>query len=173
MKYIYSVVNDKATLVSRINDNESIITSEILPARVEKPGYKAILKYDEAQGVYWDYVPYTPEELRENEYITNKCVTYEGKTMTVDEANTLWIKYQAENNAKAAELTTLIAAAKATPIKRLSPNAAGTMISKYRHREIIREGIPMPKPSNAPEETMDMEDTINPALIMRRAAAPI
>ena len=59
------------------------------------------------------------------------------------------------------------------PIKRLSQNAAGTMISKYRHREIIREGIPMPKPSNAPEETMDTEDTINPALIMRRAAAPI
>lgn len=114
MKYIYSVVNDKATLVSRINDNESIITSEILPARVEKPGHKAILKYDEAQGVYWDYVPYTPEELRENEYITNKCVTYDGKTMTVDEANTLWIKYQADNNVKAAELTTLIAAAKAT-----------------------------------------------------------
>ena len=34
--------------------------------------------------------------------------------MTVDEANALWIKYQAENNVKAAELTTLIAAAKAT-----------------------------------------------------------
>lgn len=114
MKYIYSVVNNKATLVSRINDDESIIASEILPARVEKPGYKAILKYNEAQGVYWDYIPYTPEELRENEYITNKCVTYDGKTMTVDEANALWIKYQAENNAKAAELTTLIAAAKAT-----------------------------------------------------------
>lgn len=37
MKYIYSVVNDKATLVSRINDGESITVSEILPARVEKP----------------------------------------------------------------------------------------------------------------------------------------
>lgn len=114
MKYIYSVENGKANLVSQIDDTKTIITSEILPARVEKPGYKAILKYDEAQGVYWAYVPYTPEELRENEYVTNKCVTYDGKTMTVDEANALWIKYQAENNAKAAELTTLIAAAKAT-----------------------------------------------------------
>lgn len=113
MKYIYSIENNNATLVSCINDSESITINEILPARIEKPGYKAILKYDDAQGVYWDYVPYTPEELREKEYVTNKCVTYEGKTMTIDEANTLWIKYQAENNAKAAELTTLIAAAKA------------------------------------------------------------
>lgn len=114
MKYIYSVENNKATLISRLNDDESIITSEILPARIEKPGCKAVLKYDEAQGVYWDYIPYTPEELREQEYAINKCVSYDGKVMTVDEANTLWIKYQAENNAKAAELTTLIAAAKAT-----------------------------------------------------------
>lgn len=36
------------------------------------------------------------------------------KFVDTDDANALWIKYQAENNAKATELTTLIAAAKAT-----------------------------------------------------------
>lgn len=113
MKYIYSVKNNNATLISAINDSESIIASELFPARIEKPGYKAILKYDDAQGVYWDYVPYTPEELREKEYATNKCVVYDGKTMTIDEANALWIEYQAENNTKATELTVFIAAAKA------------------------------------------------------------
>lgn len=113
MKYVYSVKGNKATVISGMDDSESIITSEIFPARIEKPGYKAILKYDDAQGVYWDYIPYTPEELREKEYVINKCVIYDGKTMTIDEANTLWIKYQAENNVKAAELTALIAAAKA------------------------------------------------------------
>lgn len=52
-------------------------------------------------------------ELRERMYETEKCITYAGELLTVDEANKRWQEYQAEGNAKAAELTALIAAAKA------------------------------------------------------------
>lgn len=114
MKYIYSVENNKANLIGQIGDTNSIITSDILPARVQKDGYKAILRYDESQGVYWDYVPYTNEELREQAYRTTKCISYDGKVMTVDEANKLWYQYQAEGSQKAAELTALILSVKNT-----------------------------------------------------------
>ena len=56
----------------------------------------------------------TPEELRERAYETDKVISYEGKMLTVDEANRKWQEYQAEGNSNANELTTLIANAKAT-----------------------------------------------------------
>lgn len=51
----------------------------------------------------------TPEELRERAYETDKVISYEGKMLTVDEANRKWQEYQAEGNNKANELTTMIA----------------------------------------------------------------
>lgn len=70
--------------------------------------------YDETDGIHWEYIPLTPTELRERAYETVKCVTYENEQLTVDEANKKWQEYQAEGNEKAAEITALIAAAKAS-----------------------------------------------------------
>ena len=46
------------------------------------------------------------------------------------------------------------------------------MTATYLNIDIIREGIPLPSPSSAPEAVTDTEDTINPALIILKAAAP-
>ena len=91
-----------------------LIEQETYPARVDHPNTHAVLSYSEAEGIHWEYIPYTPEELRERAYETDKVISYEGKMLTVDEANRKWQEYQAEGNSKANELTTLIANAKAT-----------------------------------------------------------
>lgn len=87
---------------------------ESTPARVDHPNTHAVLSYSEAEGIHWEYIPYTPKELRERVYETEKIISYEGDMLTVDEANRKWQEYQAEGNSKANELTTLIANAKAT-----------------------------------------------------------
>ena len=38
------------------------------------------------------------------------------------------------------------------PNARLSRNAAGTIITRYLHSDIISDGTPFPSPSSAPEE---------------------
>ena len=37
---------------------------------------------------------------------------------------------------------------------------------------MIKEGPPIPNPSNAPQEMMETEETTNPILIIRRAVLP-
>ena len=56
--------------------------------------------------------------------------------------------------------------------KWLKRKAAGIISTVYRSREITREGLPIPKPSRAPLEMTDTEETINPTLIMRKAMLP-
>ena len=46
------------------------------------------------------------------------------------------------------------------------------MISTYLHREMIREGVPFPKPSSAPQAVTDTAETRKPALMIRRAVFP-
>ena len=55
---------------------------------------------------------------------------------------------------------------------RLSRNAAGIITTMNLHSEIISDGTPLPSPSSEPEAVTDTDDTINPALIMRRAVSP-
>ena len=50
--------------------------------------------------------------LREQAYELEKCVEWNGSMITVDEANNMFLEYEAEGNKKAEELTRLIAAAK-------------------------------------------------------------
>lgn len=54
-----------------------------------------------------------PKEQREKAYNTEKVIAWDGSTLTVTEAATLWQYYAAEGSDKATELQTLIAAAKA------------------------------------------------------------
>ena len=70
------------------------------------------MSHNETDGIYWEYIPLTPSELRERAYETVKCITYENEQLTVDEANKKWQDYQAEGNEKATVLTQLIHTAK-------------------------------------------------------------
>ena len=112
--YIYTIKDNKAVLLGQQSSYDQLIEQETYPARADHPNTHAVLSYSEAEGIHWEYIPYTPEELRERAYETDKVISYEGNMLTVDEANRKWQEYQAEGNSKANELTTMIANAKAT-----------------------------------------------------------
>ena len=112
--YIYTIKDNKATLLGQQGSYDQLIEQETYPARIDHPNTHAVLSYSEADGIHWEYIPYTPKELREHVYETEKIISYEGDMLTVDEANRKWQEYQAESNSKANELTRLIANAKAT-----------------------------------------------------------
>lgn len=120
--YIYTTTNNKATLISQQSNYDQIISQETYPARIDHPNTHSILSYNETEGIHWEYVPYTPKEIRERLYETEKIISYEGDMLTVDEANRKWQEYQAEGNTKANELTVLIANAKTT-IREQYPDA--------------------------------------------------
>ena len=121
--YIYTIKDNAAALVGQ-REFDQIITQDTFPARIEHPNTRAELRYSPEKGVYWEYIPYTPRELRERAYETEKVITFENELMTVDEANKRWQEYQAENNAKSSELTALIAAAKAAVRERYPDEVA-------------------------------------------------
>ena len=110
--YIYSIHDNKATLISQVADSDQLITLETYPARIDHPNTHAVLSYSEVEGIHWEYIPLTPRELREKAYETRKVISFEDELMTIDEANKRWQEYQAESNSKASELTNLIASAK-------------------------------------------------------------
>ena len=113
IKYIYQINGSKAELINKMESYDRLITAETYPAREYHENTHAILSYNEEQGVHWEYIPFTPEELREQAYETESLIEWGGIMMTVDEANDMFLKYDAEGNTKANELTTLIAVAKA------------------------------------------------------------
>ena len=112
MKYIYQINGTKAELINKTESYDRLITAETYPAREYHENTHAVLSYNEEQGIHWEYIPYTPKELRERVYETEKIISYDGDMLTVDEANRKWQEYQAEGNTKATELTVLISAAK-------------------------------------------------------------
>ena len=120
--YIYTIKDNKATLLGQQGSYDQLIEQEIYPAQVDHPNTHAVLSYSETEGIHWEYIPYIPKELRERVYETEKIISYEDDMLTVDEANRKWQEYQAEGNSKANELTTLIANAKAM-IRRQYPDA--------------------------------------------------
>ena len=113
MQYIYQINGTKAELINKTESYDRLITAETYPAREYHENTHAVLSYNETDGIHWKYIPYTPKELRERVYETEKIISYEGDMLTVDEANRKWQEYQAEGNSKANKLTTLIANAKA------------------------------------------------------------
>ena len=52
---------------------DQLIEQETYPARVDHPNTHAVLSYSEADGIHWEYIQYTPEELRERAYETDKA----------------------------------------------------------------------------------------------------
>ena len=112
MIYIYKINGTEAELINKTESYDHLITAETYPAREYHENTHAVLSYNEEQGVHWEYIPFTPEELREQAYQTEQCIEWRGTILTVDEANDMFLKYDAEGNVKSDELTTLIAAAK-------------------------------------------------------------
>lgn len=114
MTYIYKIKGTNAELIDKTEAYDSLITSDTFPAREYHENTHAILSYSEDKGVYWKYVPYSAAELREQAYETEKLIEWDGNMLTVDEANKMFLRYDAEGyTEKSAALTTLIAHAKA------------------------------------------------------------
>lgn len=120
--YVYIINGSDATLIGRQDSYDKIVAQETYPARIDHPNTRAVLSYNEVEGIHWEYIPFTQKELRERAYETEKCVAYDGEMLTVDEANKRWQEYQAEGNSKSAELTTLIVSAKTTIRERYPDN---------------------------------------------------
>lgn len=110
--YIYKINGTRAALIGKKDAEDILITQDSYPARIDHPNTHAVLSYSKANGVHWEYIPFTPTELRERAYETELCIDWDGAVLTVDGANRKWQEYQAEGSDKAAELTALIAAAK-------------------------------------------------------------
>ena len=122
MKYIYQINGTEAKLIQKTEEYDNIISQDTFPAREYHENTHAVLSYNEEQGVHWEYTPFTPEELREQAYETEKLIEWDGVMLTVDGSNDMFLKYTAEGNTKADELTALIAAAK-TGIRERFPDA--------------------------------------------------
>ena len=122
MKYIYQINGTEAELIQKTEEYDNIISQDTFPAREYHENTHAVLSYNEEQGVHWEYTPFTPEELREQAYETEKLIEWDGVMLTVDGSNDMFLKYTAEGNTKADELTALIAAAK-TGIRERFPDA--------------------------------------------------
>ena len=113
MKYIYKINGTNAELIDKTESYDSLITSDTFPAREYHENTHAVLSYSEDKGIYWEYIPFTAAELREQAYETEKLIEWDGDMLTVDEANKIFLQYDAEGNEKANELTTLISQVKA------------------------------------------------------------
>lgn len=114
MKFIFTVdLDGNAKQLGATNENYETVEQENYPAKEYHPDTHEVLKYNPENGVHWEYIPFTPAELREKAYETEKCIEYGGELLTVDEANHLWEVYEAEGSERAVELTELIAVAKA------------------------------------------------------------
>ena len=59
------------------------------------------------------------------------------------------------------------------PRNLLKQNAAGMIITTYRKSDIYRDGRPFPNPSSAPEQVTETADTMNPRLMICKAATPL
>lgn len=112
MQSVFAVKNGKAREIANVLEDDSVVTVSAVPAYEDHPGCHGELMWDNQRGVYWEYVPYTPSEMREYLYETEKLISWDNSTITVDEANKLWQEYEAEGNTKASELTILIRNAK-------------------------------------------------------------
>ena len=115
MKYIFCVNPDGEARRAGMTSGgyDTVVSQDNFPAREYREGYEAVLMYNEEDGVHWEYIPIPASKKRERAYESYKCITYGDLLMTVDEANKMWIEYEAEGSLKAAELSDLIAAAKA------------------------------------------------------------
>lgn len=143
MKYIFGIneSGEAKQLATAISPYNEVVTQDYYPARESRPGYRAVLKYDVEQGVYWDYILIPASEKRERAYESYKCITYGDLLMTVDEANKMWTEYEAEGSLKAVELSDLIAAAKAM-IRKMYPdenNEQELVTNESEITEIINE----------------------------------
>lgn len=122
MKYIYTVKDGQAKLLTALDEGaENLHIQDTMPAKEYKEGYESYLTYDDANGVHWGFKRLSGVKLREKAYQTRKVIRYNDELITVDEANKLWLEYQAEGSEKAVIISSLIAEAKAN-IRKMYPD---------------------------------------------------
>lgn len=157
MKYIFGIneSGEAKQLATAISPYNEVVTQDYYPAREYRPGYRAVLKYDVEQGVYWDYILIPASEKREHAYESYKCITYGDLLMTVDEANKMWTEYEAEGSLKAAELSDLIAAAKAM-IRKMYPDENIEVAAELDNESNVEENTEATDPTS----TDDIETPI-------------
>ena len=115
MRYLYTTENGRANLITSIDEQtQQLHIQETYPAKEYREGYVSYLAYDSERGIHWEFERMSNAELREKAYEKEKIITYENSLITVDEANKLWLEYQAEGSEKASAISALIAQAKAT-----------------------------------------------------------
>ena len=54
-----------------------------------------------------------------------------------------------------------------------SMNATGMIINTYRQRDMTSDGVPLPRPSRAPELVTLTDEMMKPALIILSALSPV
>ena len=59
------------------------------------------------------------------------------------------------------------------PNTRLSRKARGSITMMYRISDIIRDAVPFPRPSRAPDSITGTDEMMNPALMILMAEAPM
>ena len=122
MKYIYTVKDGQAKLLTALDEGaENLHIQDTMPAKEYREGYESYLTYDDANGVRWGFKRLSGIKLREKAYQTRKVIRYNDELITVDEANKLWLEYQAEGSEKAVTISSLIAEAKAN-IRKMYPD---------------------------------------------------
>ena len=115
MRYLYTIEDGKAKLITSIDEqSQQVHIQETYPAQEYMDGYTSFLAYNEEQGVHWEFKKRPASELREQAYRTQKIITYGNEILTVDEANKLWLEYQAEGSSKSFEISILISNAKSS-----------------------------------------------------------
>lgn len=123
MFYI-EITNNKITCKGQgeyKTESQVEVTEEIYNALTNLPA-----EYVEEDGEIIGVTPLlmpepTPAEQREREYQSNPIIVWQGQNITVDQANLVYLQYSAEGSQKAAEIQTLIIAAKES-IRQLYPD---------------------------------------------------
>ena len=160
-KYIYSVDNNgNAKLIANIDEqNQSLHVQDSYPAQEYMDGYTSFLAYNEEQGVHWEFKKRPASELREQAYRTRKLVKYGDQILTVDEANKLWLEYQAEGSPKALEISILITNAK-TFIRASYPDEEQNNEEQSENGEVIGGDSEVGEEQFGNEITEDEEDPL-------------
>lgn len=66
--YIIQVSNNNVVDILRVRDdatNDTIKVVSEIPAFEHKDGYSGVLKFDDEQGLYWEYVENIPDDEQE------------------------------------------------------------------------------------------------------------
>lgn len=113
----YAIVKDGVVVNAIISDSEF---AESIGAIEMPAGFGIGDIYD---GEFFHLEP-SPKERREREYESNPLIGWEGRVITVDQANIIYLRYLAEGSENTHDIQALIVAAKES-IRQMYPDGEG------------------------------------------------